>query len=316
MPRYGHMLFTELRDGARLVDQAQAAEEAGFEFAPISDHYHPWISEHSDAPLAWTVLGGLATATGRIELATMVTCPFVRYHPAIVAQGAATVAQMSGGRFVLGLGAGERLNEHVVGAGWPPIDVRHELLVESVEAMRRLWSGEFTTYRGRHVTVEDAKLYTLPDAPPPVLIAAGGPQAVQLAVEHGDGLIVDSPDAEAIRMYRDAGGRGPVRGLVPLAYDRDEKRAVEYAQRFKFGLLGWKVMSELPNPVNFDAATAYLRREDVTQMVPAGPDPKPHIDAITGAVDAGIDEIAVVPVGDDHDGFIRWWTDEVRPALP
>jgi G6PDH family F420-dependent oxidoreductase len=165
MPRFGYTLYCEGNGPGDLVRQAVAAEQAGFEFAAISDHFHPWLPSQEHSPFAWSVLGAVAHATDRIELATMVTCPIMRYHPAIVAQMAATTAVLSVERFTLGLGAGERLNEHVVGAGWPPVDVRHEMLREAIVIMRRLWAGGYVTHRGDHFTVEDARVFDLPETP-------------------------------------------------------------------------------------------------------------------------------------------------------
>lgn len=317
MPQYGYTLFSELNGPKELVWQAQAAEDCGFDFAVISDHFHPWIAEHTDSPFAWSVLGAVADRTERLDLATLVTCPFLRYHPAIVAQAAATVQVMSDNRFTLSVGAGERLNEHVVGAGWPTVDVRHAMLRESIEAIRLLWEGEFSTYRGEHVTVEDARIYTPPSVPPDVLVAASGPESQQLAGTHGDGVVAVQPDPGIVSGFRGAGGQGGrALGQIPFGYDRDEAKAREYAMRFKFGVPGWKVMAELPNPVNFDAALSTVRIEDVTAMVPVGPDPEPYVQAVTGFVDAGFEEVCVVPVGDDLDGFFQFWATEVRPRLP
>lgn len=316
MVRFGYTLFSELNGPADLVSQARSAEEAGFAFAGISDHFHPWLDSHSDSPFAWSVLGAVAERTDRLDLMTLVTCPFLRYHPAIIAQAAATVAVMSDGRFTLGIGAGERLNEHVVGAGWPPADIRHEMLTESLEAMRALWEGEFTTYRGTHVTVEDARLYTVPDRPPQVAIAASGTESAGIAARLGDGIIAVEPDGALLEDFAAQGGRGKRRiGQIPLAYDADEAAAQEYAMRFKFGLPGWKAMAELPNPVNFEAAVSAVRQEDVLGLVPAGPDPDVHVRGIRQFVDAGFDEVAVVQIGDDMDGFFRFWQEEVAPRL-
>ncbi len=316
MTRFGYTLFSELNGPKTLVSEAVAAEEAGFDFEVVSDHFHPWLESHSDSPFAWSVLGAVAERTSRVDLATLVTCPIIRYHPAVIAQAAATMQIMSDGRFTLGLGAGERLNEHVVGKGWPSVTIRHEMLTEAVEIMRLLWDGGFCSYRGRHLQLEDARLYTLPDQRIPILIAGSGPASVELAAGLGDGFVAIADDAELVSSYREAsGGSARSMGQVALCYDTDQAKAVELAHRFKFGISGWKVMAELPNPVNFEAATAIVRDDDITGIVACGPDPQVHLDAINGFVEAGYDEVAVVQVGDDKDGFFRFWRDELAPNL-
>lgn len=316
MPRWGYTLFSELNPPKELVRQAVAAEEAGFEWLAISDHIHPWLDSHTDSPFAWSVLGAVAERTTAVELVSLVTCPFLRYHPAVIAQAAATIALLSDGRFTLGLGAGERLNEHVVGRGWPDVTTRHQMLTESVEAIRALWQGEYTTYRGEHVTVEDARIFSLPERPPPVGIAGSGPSSLDLAVEQGDALILTEPDADLVQRYRDrAGPDARVIGQVPVSWDRDPDTAREQAMRFAFGVAGWKVMAELPNIVNFEAAAGTVRPEDVLELVGCGPDVDDHEQAISQFVDAGFSDICVVQVADDKDGFLDFWTSQLRPRL-
>jgi G6PDH family F420-dependent oxidoreductase len=314
--KFGNTLFSELNGPKALVRQAVASEQAGFDFVVVSDHFHPWLSSHTDSPFAWSVLGAVADRTERVQLMSFVTCPFLRYHPAVVAQAAATIQVMSDGRFTLGLGAGERLNEHVVGRGWPAVDVRHVMLTESIEAIQELFSGETVTYRGTYVTVEDARLYTMPETPPPIGVAGSGSQSVELAASFGDAFISTEPDADTVAAYRErAGERARAIGQVPLSYDADAGRAREYAHRFAFGVAGWKVMSELPNVVNFDAAAATVRDDDLAEIAGIGSDADVHAEAILPFVEAGFDEICVVQVGDDRDGFFRFWADELRPRL-
>jgi G6PDH family F420-dependent oxidoreductase len=316
MTTFGNTLFSELNGPRSLVDQAVASEQAGFDFLVISDHFHPWLSSHTDSPFAWSVLGAVADRTERVELMSYVTCPFLRYHPAIIAQAAATIQDMSEGRFTLGLGAGERLNEHVVGRGWPAADIRHQMLGESIEAIRALFTGDTVTYRGTHITVEDAKLFTLPSPPPPIAVAGGGPRAVELAASFGDALISTEPDPDLVNDYRErVGERARTIGQVPLSYDPDDGKAREHARRFAFGVHGWKVMAELPNVVNFDAIASKVRDEDLAGVIGIGADPDNHIAAIMPFVDAGYDQVSVVQVGDDKDGFFRLWTDELAPRL-
>jgi G6PDH family F420-dependent oxidoreductase len=261
------------------------------------------------------VLGAVADRTERMELATLVTCPMIRYHPAIIAQAAATIQIMSDGRFTLAVGAGENLNEHVVGRGWPAIDVRHAMLAESIEAMRALWNGDYVTYRGKYITVEDARIYSMPKEAPRLAVAASGSESIELAVDHSADLVAVDPDPDLVATYERLGGKGRRIGQAALSYDRDEEAARDYALRFKFGAPGWKVMAELPNPVNFDAATQNVKPEDLSESVAMGPDPKVHAGVVNRFIDAGFDEVAVVQVGDDKNGFMRFWSEEVSPLV-
>ncbi|MGN6380547.1 MAG: TIGR03557 family F420-dependent LLM class oxidoreductase [Gaiellales bacterium] len=316
-PRFGYTLYCEGNPPKSLVEQAVMAEQAGFDFLVISDHYHPWLTEQQHSAFAWSVLGAVAQATERIELATMVTCPIIRYHPAVVAQMAATVAVLSDERFTLGLGAGERLNEHVVGRGWPPVSVRHEMLREAIGIMRELWEGGYVSHRGRHFTVEDARVFDLPAKPIETYVAAGGPQAAALAAETADGVCATEPDEDLIRAYLDAGGQaGHTWGQVVLAWAPEEDRGLREAHaQFRFASGGWKVQSELPNPVNFDAATQTVEPSDLAEVIPAGPDPEAHAEAIQGYLDAGFNRIAVAYPGADARSFMDFWVDALRPTL-
>jgi G6PDH family F420-dependent oxidoreductase len=316
MTQYGYSLMCELHHPNDLLAQAARAEQAGFDFLTISDHYHPWLYSHEHSPYAWSVLGALAAQTEKVDLVSLVTCPTIRYHPAVVAQKAATIAAMSGGRFHLGLGGGENLNEHVVGRPWPPAHVRHEMLEEAIEVMRMLWSGGYHSYTGRHFTVYDARIFTLPDDPPPIHVAAGGPAAVSLAARVGDGLVATQPSAELVGRFRDeTAEERPRYGQLAMAIDDDEGRARRVAhERFRFSAPGWKVMAELPNPVNFEAATATVSEEDTAGLVSCGPDPDVHIEAIREWTDAGFDHVAIVSVG-DTDRFFEAWEQELRPRL-
>lgn len=317
MTRYGFTLFSELNPPQDQLTQAIAAEEAGFDFLGISDHFHPWLSRHTDSGLAWTVLGAVAARTEQVELITLVTCPFLRYHPAIIAQGAASVQLLSDGRFTLGLGAGENLSEHIIGRGWPPIDVRHDMLAESVEIMRELWEGDFVTYRGEHLTVEDAKVWSLPEQAPRIAIAASGPQSIALAVEIGDDIVCDSPDPDVVSGFKEDAEDGLAWTQIPVSFDRDHDVALEHAHHFAFGAPGWKVMAELPNVPAFDAMAELVDGETIQDLVVTGSDPQPLIDQVTEAVETGYDRISFVQVGPDRtDGFHRWFSEEVRPHLP
>ncbi len=318
MPTYGFKLMTELHGPAALLRQARAAEEHGFGFLGISDHIHPWLDSHEHSPFAWSVLGAIAEVTESVELITMVTCPTGRYHPAVVAQMAATIGVMSDGRFTLGLGTGELLNEHVTGRRWPTSDERQEHLGEVIEAIQSLYEGGFRSYRGRHVDIVDTRIYDLPDTPVPLAIAAGGPRAATLAGSAGVGLVATDADSSIVEAFTAAGGdRGRTYTEVSLAWHQDEDEGRRLAhERFRFGALGWTVLPELPNVTNFVAATELLTPEQVGEQIPHGPDPKQHADAIKEYLDAGFEHVAVLPVGDDLDGFLRFWDDELRPLLP
>jgi G6PDH family F420-dependent oxidoreductase len=316
MASYGYSLMCELHDPNELLAQASRAEAAGFDFVTISDHFHPWLRSHHHSPYAWSVLGALAVQTTDVELISFVTCPTIRYHPAIVAQKAATVATMSGGRFGLGVGAGENLNEHVVGRGWPPAHVRHEMLAEAIEIMRSLWAGGYYRHEGKHFTVHDARIFTLPDEPPPIYVAAGGSASLALAARAGDGIVATEPRRELAEGFDEAAGAPkPKYGQLAVSVDDDEARARRVAHElFRFGVPGWKVMSELPNPVNFEAATANVREEDVAKSIPCGADVGRHVDAIAQWTRAGFDRIAIVSLG-NLDRFFEFWEQELYPRL-
>ena len=314
--RYGYKLMAEAFGPAELVRQARLAEKAGFDFVEISDHYHPWLERQGHSPFAWSVLGSIATATDRIGLATGVTCPTVRYHPAIIAQAAATVALLSDGRFTLGIGAGERLNEHVVGLGFPAARVRHTMLREALEIISLLWQGGYHSYDGEYLSLEDARVFDLPDELPAIAVAAGGPASARIAAEFGSGLFAVEPDADLVAAFEDAGGTGPRYAEASLAWGPDADAALEHAWRMNaWSVTGWKVMSELPNPVNFEAVSTVVHKEDVAAGVPAGPDVAAHVDAVVPYADAGFDHVALMNAGPDVDGFFDFFADELRPAL-
>ena|SRR5438270_2884844 len=316
MASFGYTLMCEQTGPKDLVRYAELAEKAGFDFAVISDHFHPWLEEQGESPFAWSVLGAVATRTTRMQLMTMVTCPIVRYHPAIVAQMAATIAQMSDGRFLLGLGAGENLNEHVVGKGWPPVHVRHQMLEEAIEIIRELWKGDYVSFQGEFFTVHDARIFSLPPRPPLIYVAASGRESCDIAASSGDGLIATEPKPDLVQHYRESGGIGLCYAQIAMSWGKDEVQARKTAHRyFRFTLPSWKVMSELPNPVNFAAASKTVREEDVAELIPCGPDPERHVQAIQKYLDAGFDHIAVLQAGPDQEGFLRFWTDELRPRL-
>lgn len=312
----GYKLIAEAFGPKELVRQTVRAEEAGFDFVEISDHFHPWLPEQGHSPFAWSVLAAAAAKTERIRLATGVTCPFVRYHPAVIAQAAATTALLADGRFVLGVGAGERLNEHVVGGGWPSVRVRHEMLREALEIIRLLWSGGSHSYEGKHLLLEDARLYDLPDVPPEIAVAISGPKSAAIAAELGDAIFATEPKGELTQAYADAGGTGARYCEVPMAFAPDPQTGAESAHRlFRFGLAGWKVLADLPNVVNFDAATAFIEPDDVAGQFACGNDPERFLEVAQEFVDAGFDHLALINAGTDVDGFFSFFARELAEPL-
>ncbi|MET9797680.1 TIGR03557 family F420-dependent LLM class oxidoreductase [Nocardiopsis alba] len=314
--KVGYKLFAEGFGPREIVEQAVRAERAGFDFVEISDHFHPWLFSHGHSGFVWSMLAAIAERTENIGLATGVTCPILRVHPAIVAQAAATTALLSEGRFTLGVGSGERLNEHVVGRGWPSATIRHEMLREAVTIIRMLWSGGYHSYRGEHLVLEDARVFDLPEEPPPIAVAAGGRRAAELAAELGDGLFGTEPDRTLVTNYREMGGTGPAYGEVPLAWAADDGSALESAREiFRFGLTGWKVQSELPNPVNFEAATSLISRDAMGDVFGYGPDPERHLTVVREFVKAGYDHLVLINAGPDPEGFFTFFEEELSGPI-
>ncbi|MEV0343522.1 TIGR03557 family F420-dependent LLM class oxidoreductase [Nocardia sp. NPDC050713] len=313
----GYKLAAEGFGPAELIRQAVQAERAGFDFVEISDHFHPWLDNQGHSPFAWTVLGAIAARTDRIGLATGVTCPILRYHPAIVAQAAATMALVSDGRFTLGVGSGERLNEHIVGLEFPDsVRVRHEMLREALEIIRLLWSGGYQSYSGKYLHLSDARIFDLPERLPAIAVAAGGAASAELAAELGDGLFATDADPSIVRQYREHGGDGPRYAEVPLAWAPDEHTGAQAAlETTRWALTGWKVMSELPNPVNFAAASATVREEDIRDHFTCGSDPERYVEAVRAYTDAGFDHLVLQNAGPDPDGFLEFYRDELDQRL-
>jgi G6PDH family F420-dependent oxidoreductase len=313
---FGYWLSSEEHPPLDLVRNARRAEEAGFEFALISDHFHPWIDAQGQSPFVWSVIGGIAATTEQIRLGTGVTCPTIRIHPAIVAQAAATCGAMLEGRFFLGVGTGENLNEHVTGARWPAPDERISMFEEAIELIRLLWEGGEQTHRGEHYTVDHARLYTLPEEPIPIVVAADKPNAAELAGSLGDGLITTAPDEDIVSTYREAGGDGPRYGQVRLCWAEDAEEAKQTAFRlWRHSGLGGTLSQELPRPSDFDAVAESVTLEMATQGVPCGPDPEPVVELVRTWEGAGFDHIALHQIGPDQEGFFRFWERELRPRL-
>lgn len=312
----GYKLIAEAYGPKEIVEQTIRAEEAGFAFVEVSDHFHPWVPEQGHSGFAFAMLAAAAARTETIRLATGVTCPSFRYHPAIVAQAAATLAILSDDRFVLGVGSGERLNEHVVGGGWPAVRVRHERFREALEIIRLLWSGGSHSYEGKHLTLEDARVYDLPDTPPQLAVAISGPKSARIAAELGDALFATEPKPELTQLYADAGGSGPKYCEVPFAFADDEDAAAASAHRlFRFGITGWKVQADLPNTVNFDAATAFITPDTMKEQFACGRDVGRYLEVAQEFVDAGFDHLALVNAGPDPDGFFPFFEQELKGPL-
>jgi G6PDH family F420-dependent oxidoreductase len=318
MTQWGYTMMTEQTGPKALVRDVVAAEAAGFDFSVISDHYFPWLDAMGHAPYAWSVLGAAAQATERIGLMTYVTCPIKRYHPAVVAQKAATMALLSDGRFTLGLGAGENLNEHVTGGGWPPVNTRHAMLAEAIDIITELWAGGYVNYDGRYFQVDSAKVWDLPETPTPLALAVSGRNSCTLAGAKADAMIGVEPESRLIDLYDAAGGRGkPKIGQIPVCFDPDREAAEARAhQLFRWFGGGWKVNAELPGTAAFEGATQFVTPEDVAAAVPCGDDVGAFVKAIRAFPDAGYTHVALVQIGGQHQSaFIDWAQTQLLPAL-
>ena len=318
MTRIGYTLMTEQTGPRELVRDAARAERAGFDFEVMSDHYFPWLDSQGHAPNAWATLGAVAQATERVQLMTYVTCPTMRYHPAVVAQQAATVGLLSEDRFTLGVGAGENLNEHIVGQGWPAANVRHEMLDEALQIIRALFSGDYVNFSGRHYRVDSAKLWDVSASPPPIGVAVSGGQSLELAGRYADALIAVEPDSQLTAGFDEVGGRGKPRiGQVPISWDTSKDAAIERAHdQFRWFAGGWKVNAELPGTAGFAGATQFITKDDVAENISCGPDVDAHVAAVAEFVKAGFTDVAVVQIGGDtQPEFLEWAERELLPAL-
>lgn len=304
MTRFGYTLMTEQSGPKDLVQYAVSAEERGFDFEVCSDHFSPWLTSQGHAPNAWAVLGAVAHATERVGLYTYVTCPTMRYHPAIVAQQAATIQIMADGRFTLGLGSGENLNEHVVGRGWPTIERRHDMLREAIKIMRELFGGRLVDWRGEYFQVDSARLWDLPDVPVGLGVAMSGAKGVEKLCKLADHLIAVQPDKDLVAAWHAArqtangaeGGR--VIGQIPVCWDPDRDAAIERAHdQFRWFGGGWAVNADLPTPAGFAGATQFVRPEDVAESIPCGPDLDAIVDAVRPYWEAGFTDVALIQIG-------------------
>jgi coenzyme F420-dependent glucose-6-phosphate dehydrogenase len=315
--KLGYAQSAEERTPEELVRYARQAEEAGFTFSSISDHFHPWTDSQGQSPFVWSVIGGISQSTQTSKLVTTVTCPIMRIHPAIIAQAAATSAAMMPGRFMLGVGSGEALNEHILGEQWPPASTRIEMLEEAVHIIRELWKGESFTFYGDYFTVETARIYTLPDELPPILFAAAGKKAAELAGRLGDGLVSTQPNKETIDAFNAAGGEGkPKIGQLKVAYYKTEAEAAKIAKKYWVtSAIPGESNRELPLPAHYEALGELVTEEQIKKAIVCSPDPQKHIDAIKEYVEAGFDHIGVGQCGPDQESFLRFYKEEVMPKL-
>ncbi len=317
MTEFGYAISSEEHAPGKLVRNAARAEESGFTFALISDHYLPWVDQQGHAPFIWTVLGGIAGATQSMRIGTGVTCPIIRYHPALIAQAAATAASMMEGRFFLGVGSGEFLNEHVYGDQFPPPHVRQDMLAEAIEVMRELWEGDWVHHDGTYYTVEEARLYTLPETAPDIMMAADGPEGARLAGEIADGLVAVSANPKLVEAFQEAGGMARPRfAQIAVCYNESEAEARRIAHK-------WWPTSALPSMANWDIRSPRLfnelvknvSEEMVAKEIVCGPDPAKHIEGIRQYIDAGFDHVYIHQVGEDQEGFFRFYEREILPEL-
>jgi coenzyme F420-dependent glucose-6-phosphate dehydrogenase len=315
--RFGVKLCAEERTASELITDAARAEQAGFDFAAISDHFHPWVDAQGESPFVWGVLGGVAAVTDDLEVGTAVTCPTVRMHPAIVAQAAATAAALLEGRFFLGVGTGEWLNEHVTGARWPRPGERREMLREAVEVIRELWSGELVDHAGAHYRVEGARLYSLPESPPPIMVAAGGPKAARMAAEIGDGMIGTSPNGELVGAFREGAGAGArAYAEIGVCWSLDPDEGLRTAvERWPNAGLPGSLSTELAMPAHFEDASSLVGADELRVSVVVGSDVEPYLEQAQRYAEAGYDGVWFHQIGTDQDGFCGFAEKELLPAL-
>jgi G6PDH family F420-dependent oxidoreductase len=314
--KIGYFLSCEEYPPRQLIEQARLAQAAGLDRLWISDHFHPWIDEQGESAFVWSVIGALSQAVPGMHVTTGVTCPTVRIHPAIIAQAAATSTVLLEGRFSLGVGSGEALNEHILGDHWPEADVRLEMLEEAVEIMRALWGGDSVSHRGAHYTVENARIFTLPDEPPPIYVSGFGPKAIDVAARIGDGFVTTTPDKEAIDRFRQ-GGDKPVQAGAKVCFAATEEEAVKTAHRlWPNDHLPGELAQILPTPEHFQQASELVTEDTVREAgLPLGPDLDEHIAALEEYAKAGVDELFVQQIGGGHDTFFDAYAKEVLPRF-
>lgn len=308
MTTWGYTLSSEEFGPRALVEQAAMAEDAGFEFLTVSDHYHPWTQSQGESPFAWTTIGGVGMRTKSVQVGTGVTCPIIRYHPTIVAQAAASSSAILDGRFFLGVGTGEWLNEHIAGGAWPSIEIRREMLAEAVDVMRQLWTGETVDHRGRYYQVENARIFTPPPNDIPIIWAASGPESARAGAEHADGLWSTKPKGDIVDAYRNAGGRGPVYGQITVCWAADEQQALKTALEVwpNAGIPG-QLSQDLPTWSHFEQVSTLVTEDKIGESIVCGPDPQPIVEQVKQYTDAGFDHLHFHQVGPDQAGFVEFW---------
>ena len=315
MAEIGYAISSEEHAPNDLVKNARRAEEVGFTFALISDHFHPWVDEQGQSPFVWSVLGAIG-ATTDLRVGTGVTCPTFRIHPAIIAQAAASTAEMCRGGFFLGVGSGENLNEHILGDRWPEADERLSMLEEAVALIRELWKGETTSWDGEWYKVDNARIYTRPQETPLITVSGFGPKATELAARIGDGFVNTSPDKELVQLYRDRGGRGPIQAMVKVCWAESEEAARTLAhERWPNSGLPGELAQELKTPNHFMQACELVDEETATGKFALGPDPERHVQTLQEYLDAGFTELFVQQIGPDQEGFLSFWKGELAPRL-
>lgn len=317
MTTYGYFLSSEELSPGELVENAVRGEQAGFERLWISDHYHPWNDEQGESAFVWAVLGAIAARTERVVVTTAVTCPTVRIHPAVIAQAVATTQVLFGGRFQFGVGTGEALNEHIFGDAWPHTDVRLEMLEEAVQVIRALWEGGTVNHRGQHYTVDAARIYSLPETLPPILISGFGPKATELAGRIGDGYMNVAPDGDLVTLYRDSGGTGPTHVGVKVCWAQDPAKARKTVHRlWAHQAVPGEAAQVLYSPHQFEQISSVVTEEMAVGAVAAvGNDVAEFVEALKPYAEAGFDEVYISQIGPDQEGFLRFWTEELEPAL-
>jgi G6PDH family F420-dependent oxidoreductase len=312
--RIGYFLSSEEYTPAELIEQARGAERAGFTALWISDHYHPWVDAQGQSPFVWSTIGALSQVC-TLPITTAVTCPTVRIHPAVIAQAAATSAVLTGGRFRLGVGTGEALNEHIFGDAWPEADVRLEMLEEAVEIMRQLWKGDVVSHRGKHYTVENARVYTLPEKPVEILVSGFGPKSIEVAARIGDGYVSTMPDGDAVRRFRSSGGgqRTCQAGFkAAFAASEDEGARIAYEKWPNSGVPG-ELSQVLPSPKHFEQASQLVTQDMVKESFVCGNDPSAHLEMIDKFAQAGFDEVYVANTGPNWQGLFDLYAEHVLP---
>lgn len=311
MTSFGLTLSSEEHPPGRLVEMAQLAEDSGFDFVSISDHYHPWLDAQGHSPFVWTVLGAIAQQTNDLDVAVGVTCPISRIHPAVLAQATATTGELFTGRFTWGVGTGEALNEHITGERWPIAPDRIHMLEEAIKLIRELWTGDEVTFRGDHFTVENARIYDPPTHDIPIVVSAFGPAAGEMAARAGDGLWTGG-DAEIVETWRHAGGTGPVYSQISVCWASSHDEAVALAHHvWPNSAVPGQLSQDLPTPQHFEQASTIVTKEMVAEAVPCGPDPEPIIEKIREAIDAGVDHVYLHQIGDDQEAFCDVWSKQI-----